>query len=77
MKKFLIVGLGNIGPEYEGTRHNAGFYGRRRACGILRRHTAIGPLRRHVATVRVKNYELMVLKPSTFMNLPVSPSATG
>ena len=42
--------------------------GRRRACGILRRHTESGRYG-DMATVRVKNCELMVLKPSTFMNL--------
>ncbi len=68
MKKFLIVGLGNIGPEYVGTRHNAGFMVADRLvadCGGQWRSCRYGEM----ATVRVKNCELMVLKPSTFMNL--------
>lgn len=68
MKKFLIVGLGNIGAEYEGTRHNAGFMvadklvaeteGRFSSCRYG-----------EMAVIKVKNCELMVLKPSTYMNL--------
>ena len=68
MKKFLIVGLGNIGPEYEGTRHNAGFMAADalvESCGGTWQSGRYGDM----ATVRVKNCELMVLKPSTFMNL--------
>lgn len=66
--KYLITGLGNIGPEYLGTRHNIGFRVVNRlveeAGGTFReeRYGAI-------ARVRIKNCELVVLKPNTFMNL--------
>lgn len=68
MKKFLIVGLGNIGPEYVGTRHNAGFMVADTlvaSAGGSWKSCRYGDM----AVIRVKNCELMVLKPSTFMNL--------
>lgn len=68
VKKFLIVCLGNIGPEYDETRHNAGFmigdYIAHDA-GVIFRSCRYGDM----AVVKVKNCELMLLKPSTFMNL--------
>lgn len=68
MKKYLIVGLGNIGPEYVGTRHNAGFMV---VDTIARRAGAEWKSCRYgdSCTVKIKNCELMLLKPSTFMNL--------
>lgn len=68
MKKFLIVGLGNIGPEYADTRHNSGFMIGDR---LAKDSEAEFKSCRYgdMATVKVKNCELMVLKPSTFMNL--------
>ena len=68
MKKFLITGLGNIGPDYVGTRHNAGFMAADElvdSCGGKWESCRYGDM----ARIRVKNCELMVLKPSTFMNL--------
>ncbi len=68
MKKYLIVGLGNIGAEYEGTRHNAGFMVADElasSCGATFKSCRYGEM----AICKVKNCELMVLKPSTFMNL--------
>lgn len=68
MKKYLIACLGNIGPEYVGTRHNAGFmtgdYIAEEA-GVAFESCRYGDM----ARVRVKNCELLLLKPSTFMNL--------
>lgn len=68
VKRFLIVCLGNIGPDYEGTRHNAGFM-----VGDTIAHEANVPFQScrygDMALVKVKNVELMLLKPSTFMNL--------
>ncbi len=66
--KYLIVGLGNIGLEYDGTRHNIGF----RVLDVLAgASTAAFEDRRYgfVAHMRVKNAELVLLKPSTYMNL--------
>lgn len=68
MKKFLIVGLGNIGPEYANTRHNIGFM---LADSLVAKQGGTFSSCRYgdMASVRVKNCELKVLKPSTFMNL--------
>lgn len=68
MNKFLIVGLGNIGPDYIGTRHNIGFMIADRLveeAGGSFTSCRYGDM----AKIRIKNCELMVLKPSTFMNL--------
>lgn len=68
MKKYLIVGLGNIGPDYVGTRHNIGFMivdKLAQEAGVAFSSCRYGDM----AKIRVKNCELMLLKPSTFMNL--------
>lgn len=68
MKKFLIVCLGNIGEEYAGTRHNAGFMAgdtMAEEAGVHFQSCRYGDM----AIVKVKNCELMLLKPSTYMNL--------
>lgn len=66
--KYLIVGLGNIGPEYDGTRHNIGF---RVADALVSSLNAKFEDKRYgfVSHTRVKNAELVILKPSTYMNL--------
>ncbi len=66
--KYLIVGLGNIGGEYEGTRHNAGFMV---ADALARSCNATFSTERYgdVAHTRLKNAQLVILKPSTYMNL--------
>lgn len=66
--KFLIVGLGNIGDEYRGTRHNIGFTildAFAEASNIAFSTKRYGD----VAEMRLKNQQLILLKPSTYMNL--------
>ena len=66
--KYLIVGLGNIGPDYENTRHNIGFMvldAFAKASNIVFQDKRYG----FVAETRLKNRSLVLLKPSTFMNL--------
>ncbi|WP_282918053.1 aminoacyl-tRNA hydrolase [Porphyromonas macacae] len=66
--KYLIVGLGNIGEEYLGTRHNIGF---RMVNAVAQKSNAAFKEERYgaIARCRVKNAELILLKPSTYMNL--------
>ncbi len=66
--KYLITGLGNIGPEYAGTRHNIGFRVVDKLVGDSGAQFT-GERYGAVARFRVKNCELVVLKPNTFMNL--------
>jgi peptidyl-tRNA hydrolase, PTH1 family len=66
--KYLIVGLGNPGQEYELTRHNIGFL----VCDhIAETNTASFKPGRHgkIAETRFKNKQVYLLKPDTFMNL--------
>lgn len=66
--KYLIVGLGNIGAEYQDTRHNIGF----KILDALAEASNISfSTQRYgsVATMRLKNNMLTLLKPSTYMNL--------
>ncbi len=68
MKKYLIVGLGNMAPEYIHTRHNIGFMIADRLAASA--DATFSSCRYgDMAKVKVKNCELLVLKPSTFMNL--------
>jgi PTH1 family peptidyl-tRNA hydrolase len=66
--KFLIAGLGNIGPDYEQTRHNIGFMV---LDAFAKASNAVFEDRRYgyVAETRLRNKSLILLKPSTFMNL--------
>ena len=66
--KYLIAGLGNIGPEYELTRHNIGFLVLDRLAdkfdvGFSTNRYAF------VAEVKYKGRTLVLIKPTTFMNL--------
>lgn len=66
--KYLIVGLGNIGDEYAGTRHNIGFM-MLDAFADAQGATWVDKRYGFVAKCRVKNAEMVLLKPSTYMNL--------
>jgi PTH1 family peptidyl-tRNA hydrolase len=68
MSKYLIVGLGNVGAEYEGTRHNAGFMV---VDALAREGEARWSLERHAyrTEVRHKGRTLVLIKPTTYMNL--------
>lgn len=66
--KYLIVGLGNIGPEYRETRHNIGFMtvdALAEELGTTFKDGRYG----FTASLSIKGRQVILLKPSTFMNL--------
>ncbi len=65
--KYLIVGLGNIGPDYHRTRHNIGFDVLDHIASEKEVPFTPGKLG-DLATVKHKGRQLLLLKPSTFMN---------
>ncbi len=66
--KYLIVGLGNIGSEYECTRHNIGF---RVLDALAKASNVVFMDKRYgaVTEIKMKGRTLILLKPSTYMNL--------
>lgn len=64
----LIAGLGNPGPEYAGTRHNAGFMLVDRLADALSVRLGAGKGPYHTAKARHAGEPLLLMKPDTFMN---------
>ena len=67
-ESYLVTGLGNIGPEYAGTRHNMGFMvldAWAHASNVSFETQRYGDL----AVISLKGRTIYLLKPSTYMNL--------
>lgn len=68
MEKYLIVGLGNVGDEYAGTRHNTGFIV---LDAMAKASNTVFADRRYgyVGETSIRGRKVVLLKPSTYMNL--------
>lgn len=66
--KYLIAGLGNIGPEYELTRHNAGFLVLDRLADNHKIEFSTERLADR-AELKYKGKQIHLIKPNTYMNL--------
>jgi len=66
--KYLIVGLGNIGDEYAHTRHNIGFDALDAFCKASNALFDVNKRYGAIAECRLKGRNLILLKPSTYMN---------
>ena len=68
MKKYLIVGLGNLGEEYHLTRHNIGF---QIVDHYLSNTESVFETKKlgNMASCKLKGRQLLFLKPNTYMNL--------
>jgi PTH1 family peptidyl-tRNA hydrolase len=71
----IVAGLGNPGPEYDQTRHNVGWW----AVDRLAYDWGLGPFARQrktlVASGSVKGHEVMLVKPTDYMNRSGPPLA--
>jgi PTH1 family peptidyl-tRNA hydrolase len=67
MKKFLIVGLGNIGLEYYNTRHNVGF---KILDHVAEKNKALWEVKKlaSYSSFKKKGKKFVMIKPNTFMN---------
>ena len=66
--KYLIAGLGNVGAEYEGTRHNVGFM----VVDEMARNAEVRwslERRAYRTELKIKGRTLILIKPTTYMNL--------
>ena len=66
--KYLVAGLGNVGAEYENTRHNIGFKIADALAGDLDGKFKVDRLA-SVCRVKYKSRTLVIIKPTTYMNL--------
>jgi PTH1 family peptidyl-tRNA hydrolase len=66
--KFLIVGLGNIGPEYKNTRHNIGFDVVDQWANEREAEFDSGRLA-FISKFKYRGKQIVCIKPTTFMNL--------
>ena len=76
MSKFLIAGLGNIGEEYEFTRHNIGFEVANALALALTKETGVTASKlfhtdrlASIHETRFKGKSLVIIKPTTYMKL--------
>lgn len=67
--EYLIVGLGNPGKQYEGTRHNAGFISLDYIADELNVKVNKVKFKSTVGEARISGKRCLLMKPSTFMNL--------
>ena len=68
MKKFLIIGLGNVGDSYRNTRHNIGF---KILDALASASNIYFEPNRYAETskLKIKGQPVVLVKPTTFMNL--------
>ena len=67
MKKYLIVGLGNVGEEYNNTRHNIGF---KIIDKLIEKNETVWEVKKlaYYSSFKKKGRQFLLIKPSTFMN---------